>query len=107
MGISPLFCSQISLWWCFSIGVAFGHNKLWYPLVVNSLFVTSLMVWSLATTNYDDPRLHIASLWPLKWYAIEPQHNTVATFDRESKFWETILLYIASGSESRANKEYR
>ena len=32
--------------------VAIGHNKLWQPLAVNRLSVTSQMLWPLATTNY-------------------------------------------------------
>ena len=70
MGISPLYCDQIPHCWCSSIGVAFGHNKLLRPLVLNSLFVISQMLWSMATTNYGDPRVHIVSLWSLKYYAI-------------------------------------
>ena len=97
MSISPQNYGQISLCWCSSIGVAFGHNKLWLPLSVNSLFVTSLLVWSIATTNFDDPRLHIVSLWPLKFYAIEPHLNTMVTFGRESKLWVTFGHNIVAG----------
>ena len=32
--------------------VGFGYYELWWPLISNSIFETSLMLWNLATRNY-------------------------------------------------------
>ena len=47
--------------------VAFNHNKLWNPLTMNSLSVTSRMLWPSAKMNCGDQRLQIATLWSPCW----------------------------------------
>ena len=40
-----------------------GHNnKLWWQKAINSFFLTSKVVWSLATTNCDDRRTQMTTL---------------------------------------------
>ena len=44
-----------------------GHNnKLWRQKAINSFFLTSKVVWSLATTNCDDRRTQMAPFWVVK-----------------------------------------
>ena len=43
--------------------VAFNHNELWNPLTMNSLSVTSRMLWPSATMNCCDQRPQITILW--------------------------------------------
>ena len=62
----------------FSNVVAFGHNELWQPSALNSLYVTSQIFWHLATTNCSSLWPWIASLWPIKCCGLCPQRSVAA-----------------------------
>ena len=46
---------------------SFNHHELWRLLVINSLPMTSQILWPLITTNCGGLWSQIASLRPIKW----------------------------------------
>ena len=66
--------------WDFSNVVSFGYNELEWPLAMNSLYVTSQMLWPLATMNWSDLWSWIASMWLLKCCGLWLNQTGAPTF---------------------------
>ena len=76
--------------------VPFNHNELWNSLTMNSLSVTSRMLWPSATMNCCAQRPQIATLWLL--FA----HNMANL----TNFWSKYFVFFSLISISEDSDLY-